>query len=116
MKRIFKAYGDLLSSIAILRPNELYNSLLLTSFLKLASTRQKMEPIVTGAVIPRIVLKDFRKLKLPLPPKYIQDMALEVVEPIYKKCWVNIEQIRTLEKLRDTLLPKLMSGDVQVRM
>jgi len=28
----------------------------------------------------------------------------------------NTEQIRTLEKLRDTLLPKLMSGEVRVKM
>ena len=27
---------------------------------------------------------------------------------------INSNQIRTLEKLRDTLLPKLMSGEVQV--
>jgi type I restriction enzyme, S subunit len=103
-----------LSSIAILRPNERYNSLLLTSFLKLASTKQKLENIVTGAVIPRIVLKDFRKFKLPLPPKQIQNMALEIIEPIYNKCWANIEQIHTLEILRDSLLPKLMSGEVRV--
>ncbi len=28
----------------------------------------------------------------------------------------NANQIRTLEKLRDTLLPKLMSGEVRVKM
>ena len=29
---------------------------------------------------------------------------------------INNKQIRTLEKLRDTLLPKLMSGEVRVKL
>jgi type I restriction enzyme R subunit len=29
---------------------------------------------------------------------------------------INSKQIRTLEKLRDTLLPKLMSGEVRVKL
>jgi len=33
----------------------------------------------------------------------------------YKKIIVNLGQIRTLEKLRETLLPKLMSGEVRVK-
>jgi type I restriction enzyme S subunit len=33
---------------------------------------------------------------------------------IYSKVDFNLTQIRTLEKLRDTLLPKLMSGEVRV--
>ena len=36
------------------------------------------------------------------------------VEPIFEKMILNNRQIRTLEKLRDTLLPKLMSGEVRV--
>jgi len=38
------------------------------------------------------------------------------VEPFFKKINKNKSQIRTLEKLRDTLLPKLMSGEVRVRL
>ena len=33
---------------------------------------------------------------------------------IYNKIGANQSQIRTLEKIRDTLLPKLMSGEVMV--
>lgn len=38
-----------------------------------------------------------------------------LVEPIPPKLHANMLQIRTLEKLRDTLLPKLMSGEVRVQ-
>jgi len=38
----------------------------------------------------------------------------KVADPIYERIEFNYTQIRTLEKLRDTLLPKLMSGEVRV--
>ncbi|HOJ37241.1 MAG TPA: restriction endonuclease subunit S [Ignavibacteriales bacterium] len=37
-------------------------------------------------------------------------------DPIYKKMLHNKKSIQTLEKLRDTLLPKLMSGEVRAKM
>jgi len=37
------------------------------------------------------------------------------ISPLIDKLILNNEQIRTLENLRDTLLPKLMSGQVKVR-
>ncbi|MEI7983088.1 MAG: restriction endonuclease subunit S, partial [Bacteroidota bacterium] len=37
------------------------------------------------------------------------------VEPMFKKIKANQTQIRTLTQLRDTLLPKLMSGEVRVK-
>jgi type I restriction enzyme S subunit len=37
------------------------------------------------------------------------------VASIFKKIKNNQSQIQTLEKLRDTLLPKLMSGEVRVK-
>ena len=120
LKHVFVAPNDLdlviLSSIAILRPNGKYNPLLLSIYLKMNSTHEALENIVTGAVIPRIVLKDFRKFKLTLPPMKLQIKALKTLEPIYMKCWENVNQISTLEKLRDTLLPKLMSGEVRVKL
>jgi type I restriction enzyme S subunit len=119
LKHVFLLKEDIdivvLSSIAILRPNLRYDPVLLTIFLKLPFTKVAMENIVTGAVIPRIVLKDFRKFPIQIPPRVIQDQATGMIRPLYMKCWQNIRQICTLEKLRDTLLPKLMSGEVRVQ-
>lgn len=103
----------LLSSIAILRPNGLYHPYLLSILLKLDSTKEELKNIVTGAVIPRIVLKDFRKFPILLPPIEKQKQALSFIEPIMKKCFYNSEQIQTLIQTRDGLLPKLMSGEVK---
>lgn len=47
------------------------------------------------------------------PPKRVLTFN-ERCAPIFGKLGKNISQIRTLETLRDTLLPKLMSGEVRV--
>ncbi|GJK16094.1 hypothetical protein TUM16664_38700 [Enterobacter cloacae] len=39
----------------------------------------------------------------------------EEISPIFSKKETNTQQIKTLETLRDTLLPKLMSGEVRVQ-
>lgn len=51
-------------------------------------------------------------LKTP-PPDVIRNFN-EVAESTVQKLHANSSQIRVLEKLRDTLLPKLMSGEVRV--
>ena len=38
-----------------------------------------------------------------------------ITSEVFNKINSNFEQIQTLEKLRDTLLPKLMSGEVRVQ-
>lgn len=117
LKHIFLAEKDMdvviLSSIAIIRPNSKYAPLLLKVYLTLKSTKRSLENIVSGAVIPRIVLKDFRKFPLKLPPKEIQDKVLELIQPAHEKCLLNDKQIQTLIKSRNTLLPKLMSGEIR---
>ncbi len=49
-----------------------------------------------------------------LPSKDRIDEFTKLAKNLFKKKFQNITQIRTLEKLRDNLLPKLMSGEVRV--
>jgi len=70
-----------------------------------------------GSVINYItkdMITDF-KFSLPKDRSSIKDKLL-YFDRIYDKVDVNTSQIQTLEKLRDTLLPKLMSGEVRVKM
>jgi type I restriction enzyme S subunit len=39
----------------------------------------------------------------------------ELIEPIEKRLTMNAKEIQTLSKLRDTLLPKLMKGEIRVK-
>ena len=45
----------------------------------------------------------------------LKEMTI-IMTPLVEKLIKNTNQIRTLEKLRDTLLPKLMSGEVRVKL
>lgn len=49
-----------------------------------------------------------------MPPKEKIQSYTEFTKDLFGKKFKNIEQILTLEKLRDNLLPKLMSGEVRV--
>ncbi len=51
-----------------------------------------------------------------IPPTILRMKFNEIVKPKFDKIHKNQQQIHTLEKLRDTLLPKLMSGEVRVKM
>lgn len=62
----------------------------------------------------RVRPDDILNLKTNLPAMELAEQYSELVMPAIKKVMANISQIRTLEKLRDTLLPKLMSGEVRV--
>lgn len=64
---------------------------------------------------PSLKPSDIENLQIILPPHYILDKFSKYAVVVWEKIAKNQQQIRTLEKLRDTLLPKLMSGEVRVR-
>ena len=71
-----------------------------------------MEQYVSGAVLQRIVLKAFRKFPIVAPPLEIQEAWFQVLNSGLKSCFSNIKENITLVKLRDTILPKLLSGEL----
>jgi len=54
-------------------------------------------------------------MSIPLPNKEIMDKFSSVINHIFSKMLINIENAQTLTKTRDTLLPKLMSGQIRVK-
>lgn len=68
-----------------------------------------------GTVFGSISKSDFEKLEVVIPSDETIDGFEQVAKPINDKLIANVEQIQTLENLRDTLLPKLMSGEVRVQ-
>ncbi len=70
----------------------------------------------TGTVFGSISKADFGDLATVIPPAEFVDAFQRDIKPIDDKVIANCMQIRTLEKLRDTLLPKLMSGEVRVKL
>lgn len=54
-------------------------------------------------------------IQLTIPPIFLIEKFNQQVKPLFKKLNINQIQIQTLESLRDTLLPKLMSGEVRIK-
>ncbi len=67
-----------------------------------------------GTVFGSISKSDLNALSIAIPSSKLVLVFEREVKPVNDKVIKNCEQIRTLEKLRDTLLPKLMSGEVRV--
>jgi type I restriction enzyme S subunit len=53
--------------------------------------------------------------KLPVPPPALLRAMDPVIGPIAESTWRRAVQSRTLAALRDTLLPKLLSGELRVK-
>ena len=68
----------------------------------------------SGTVFGSIGKDDFRKLENFLPPENLIQQFQNKVKSFDDKIYSNTNQIMTLIQLRDTLLPKLMSGEVRV--
>lgn len=62
----------------------------------------------------RVRPEDILAIKTTLPSIELAEEFSHWVEPLMSKRQRNIEQIAALERLRDNLLPKLMSGEVRV--
>ena len=89
-----------------------YNNFFLWNYL----SKKNIDEIVTGAVQPKINQGNLKALEF---PKFNEDLVAEFneqTESFFKKINQNKTQVHTLEKLRDTLLPKLLSSEVRIEM
>ncbi|MBB1365967.1 restriction endonuclease subunit S [Pseudoalteromonas sp. SR44-5] len=105
----------LLSSIAIIRPNEKVKPHWLAYCLRSPLVKERMKNYVSGAAIPRIILKDFRKFNLFIPPQELMDEWNSIVEGMVKQCWNLVSRNENLKQQRDMLLPKLISGQIELK-
>jgi type I restriction enzyme S subunit len=64
----------------------------------------------TGTKMPRTNWSDISSFKVALPPKPIAAAFTRTIQPMLDHIHANLHQSRTLATLRDTLLPKLLSG------
>lgn len=73
-----------------------------------------VQSFANGSTFLEISKSAFRSLQIVMPPEYIREDFQKLIEPKFNKILENSKQIQTLTQLRDTLLPKLMSGEIRV--
>lgn len=83
-----------------------------TEMLHCLLLKKNISPIVTGAVQAKISQANMRKILITQPPHEITIIFSSLIKPIYEIRKKNELENQRLSILRDTLLPKLMSGEL----
>ena len=68
----------------------------------------------TGTTQQQPTVPYFQKTEILVPSQEIVTLFTATVDPIFGKIWANQNENEKLSSLRDTLLPKLMSGELDV--
>ena len=79
--------------------------------------RENMDVILgnaNGSTFQEISKSNFRPIPVIVPPELILNAFQERTGPLYRHIVENERESRTLAQLRDTLLPKLISGELRI--
>ncbi|MGB7922360.1 MAG: restriction endonuclease subunit S [Pyrinomonadaceae bacterium] len=84
------------------------------TYLLIANAVEELQSAAYGSVFDTITTSTFKEHQIKIPREEEIQIFNEEVKPYFEKMLSNEIQIHSLTKLRDTLLPKLMSGEVPV--
>ena len=73
-----------------------------------------IQGIKSGSAQPKFNKTDFKNLPIILPPSELLQKFNSTVSPIFEMIERNDNENRKLSSLRDSILPKLMSGEIDV--
>ena len=85
-----------------------------TGYLYLKLSKTKVNHIVPGAVQLKINQANLNSLETVIPQHETVKSFEIATKDVINKLFISRKEIQTLTKLRDTLLPKLMSGEIQI--
>ena len=85
-----------------------------TESLYILLKQTNVSSIVTGAVQPKISQANLKSVPIIMPPINLLNQYNDIIKPLFDQIRINQNQIQYLTQLRDTLLPKLMSGEIKV--
>jgi type I restriction enzyme S subunit len=78
------------------------------------SYQNELQTTAMGSAQPNISASDIENIKVLIPEEQrIHEFEIEV-KPMFQKICQNLEEISILATIRDTLLPKLISGEIDV--
>lgn len=78
--------------------------------------RPELENMGNGSIFTNLKTDILKEFELRLPDDITLQKFDVIIKDYFNKILINQQQIQTLTQLRDTLLPKLMSGEVRVKM
>lgn len=96
----------------MIKPNILTHYLYLFFISKIG--QKLIKNIISGSAQPKFNKTDFRKLKIVIPEIEVISQFNLIYQSIDDKLTSNIQEAKTLMTLRDSLLPKLMKGEISI--
>lgn len=91
------------------------SSVIVFYWLKSDLGKEQLDSITIGSTQSALTISGLKEIKLAIPPKEITKRLSNELNSFDEKINQNKKQIQTLENLRDTLLPKLLSGEIKLR-
>ena len=91
-----------------------YENCYFFTYLLVAYSVEELQAAAYGSVFDTITTSTFKGQKVSVPDFETIKQFEEKITPYFNKILSNQTQIHTLTQTRDTLLPKLMSGEVRV--
>jgi len=85
-----------------------------TEWLKVFFDNCNVAPYVTGAVQPKINQKNLKSIPFLLPPQNVRQEFNKNIKNLYEKILINNKENVQLETTRNYLLPRLLSGEIDV--
>jgi len=100
--------------VKVISKDENYSNEFLYLLMKSRAFKEHCLGYSNGSTVLHLSKKAIPEYEMKLPSKnFINDFSIKI-KPLVQKQYRNQTQIRTLTALRDTLLPKLMSGEIRV--
>jgi type I restriction enzyme S subunit len=102
--------------LALIRPNKVHGVAHFWFHQFIAAPFQRLleKHTIQGATVNRIALKEFPSYSILNPPDALKAVFDDRVAPLWAKIHENQAQAHTLATLRDTLLPRLISGQLRL--
>jgi type I restriction enzyme S subunit len=101
--------------VAKLQPRDKNNRGFAYTFFRMTATRRLLEELAKGTAQANLSPVETKDLEMPLPDEGRLSLFADKANPLIDKVLLNYIQIRALTQMRDTLLPKLMSGEMRVK-
>ena len=69
----------------------------------------------TGSAVPHLDRSYLSDLEIVIPPQSLIEKFNVITEPLFRAIILNQQEVLILAKIRDALLPKLLSGEIRVK-
>lgn len=103
------------TSVIRFRPIDKQSYAFMYNFLNSPFFQNELESLASGSVQLNFGPVHLKQIEMVIPNEKVLKTFADVANPLYEKLVFNFSQIQTLSIFRDSLLPKLMKGEVRIK-